>query len=95
MEWLREGGFGGVMIWSVDMDDFRGSCGMGKFPLISAINTGLEGYRVKNTFEGPYDGVSVYQKKKKNREHNSFQFLPPIVSYCSASYICVRSTDYI
>ncbi|CAG0923669.1 unnamed protein product [Notodromas monacha] len=42
MEWLKEMGFGGVMIWSVDMDDFRGSCGMGKFPLINAIKSANE-----------------------------------------------------
>jgi GH18 family chitinase len=30
-------GLGGAMIWAVDSDDYSGACGLGKYPLISAI----------------------------------------------------------
>lgn len=55
MSWLREEGFGGIMIWSVDMDDFRGQCGTGKYPLINAMKKELENYSVKLEYDGPYE----------------------------------------
>lgn len=55
ISWLKEEGFGGVMIWSVDMDDFKGSCGAGKYPLIKAMKKELQGYKVKLEYDGPYE----------------------------------------
>lgn len=55
MQWLKEEGFGGIMIWSVDMDDFRGSCGAGKYPLIKAMMKELRDYKVKLEYDGPYE----------------------------------------
>ncbi|OQR73392.1 endochitinase-like, partial [Tropilaelaps mercedesae] len=45
VDYLREQGFGGAMVWAVDMDDFRGSCGE-KNPLLTTIETKLKDYRV-------------------------------------------------
>ncbi len=36
-----ERGFGGVSAWSLDLDDFKGRCGQGKYPLLRAINERL------------------------------------------------------
>jgi chitinase len=47
VNWLKTEGFGGIMVWSVDLDDFRGYCGTGKFPLLKAMSKELEGYMVK------------------------------------------------
>jgi len=48
---------GGVMVWSVDMDDFRGNCwGGDKFPLLNAMTERLSNYSVPLTYSGPYEG---------------------------------------
>lgn len=43
---------------SIDMDDFSGRCGSGKFPLLSALNTELEGYKVDLEYDGPYESYN-------------------------------------
>lgn len=30
------------MVWSLDLDDFKGSCGEGNYPLLNAIKDVLE-----------------------------------------------------
>ncbi|XP_071036118.1 probable chitinase 10 isoform X2 [Parasteatoda tepidariorum] len=46
VQWLKEAGYGGVMLWSIDMDDFRGSCMGLKYPLINTIKEELKGYNI-------------------------------------------------
>jgi len=44
VRWAKESGLGGIMVWALDFDDFRGgSCGGQKFPLLKAINSELLG----------------------------------------------------
>ncbi|KAF2365040.1 Glycoside hydrolase family 18 catalytic domain [Trinorchestia longiramus] len=38
MELARSRALGGVFVWAVDTDDFRGRCGGGKFPLLTQVN---------------------------------------------------------
>jgi chitinase len=34
-------GLGGVMVWSIETDDFQNDCGHGKYPLLNAIKRAL------------------------------------------------------
>ncbi|XP_069094534.1 chitotriosidase-1-like [Pleurodeles waltl] len=41
-QYLKTNGFGGAMVWALDLDDFTGTfCGQGKFPLLQALKTEL------------------------------------------------------
>ena len=41
-EYIKQMGFAGAMLWSVETDDFRGTCGQ-KYPLLNALNSVLRG----------------------------------------------------
>lgn len=66
---MKENGYGGVMVWSIDMDDFSGRCGSGKFPLLKSLNAEMEGYKVGLEYEGPYESYKPGGKyTTKDRE---------------------------
>ncbi|XP_017893236.1 probable chitinase 10 [Ceratina calcarata] len=95
MQWLKEEGFGGVMIWSVDMDDFNGLCGAGKYPLIKAMMKELRDYKVKLEYDGPYENHlrnGKYATKDPNEvsceeEDNHISYHPD-KSDCTMYYMC-------
>ncbi|KAK2163321.1 hypothetical protein NP493_1463g00037 [Ridgeia piscesae] len=44
VKWMMREGYGGWMVWSLDLDDFNGrSCNMGKYPLLRVLNGVLNG----------------------------------------------------
>ena len=43
-ELVRSMGMGGAMIWALDFDDFRNTCGCETYPLLKTINRVLRGY---------------------------------------------------
>ncbi len=67
VSWLKTEGFGGIMVWSVDLDDFRGYCGTGKYPLLKAMTKELEGYMVELKYKGPFE-TPTGQEKQEERQ---------------------------
>ncbi|KAL8608980.1 hypothetical protein ACOMHN_062863 [Nucella lapillus] len=56
MTWIRQNGFGGSIVWALDLDDFDGTgCGMGPNPLLSVIHQCV----VQGHNCAPRDGGSV------------------------------------
>lgn len=37
VDYVKQENFGGIMVWALDLDDFSGMCGQGKYPLMKAI----------------------------------------------------------
>ena len=45
MDYIRDNGYGGGMIWAIDLDDYHGDCGR-KHGLLRVMNEKLAGYKV-------------------------------------------------
>ena len=47
MDYLKNKNLGGWFLWELSFDDFRGTCGSEKFPLLNALN-----YATDQNFQG-------------------------------------------
>jgi chitinase len=66
IEWLKEKELGGIMVWTLDSDDYSGkSCSSGKYPLVKAIAAELKDYKVKLQYNGPHEDNSLAAAAKK------------------------------
>jgi hypothetical protein len=47
------------MVWSIETDDFLNTCGLGKFPLLTTINSGLSRSQTSTVGTTTHESVSV------------------------------------
>ena len=67
------------MVWALDLDDFTGTCGTGKWPLLTTINDKLGGLSVQPI--NNYIPNSGY----RNRSTKISLFLIHFISLCQNS----------
>jgi chitinase len=98
--WLKNEGFGGIMVWSVDLDDFRGYCGTGKYPLIKTMKAELENYMVEMVYEGPFETARAGSEAAVDKdevvcddEDAHVAFIRDVKD-CSMYYVCQGSVKH-
>ena len=84
INWLKDEGFGGIMVRSLDLDDFRGYCGTGKYPLIKTMKAELNDYLVEMVYEAVNPDEVVCEEGAFYRDKAD----------CSKYYACKDSVKY-
>lgn len=100
VQWLKQNGYSGIMIWSVDMDDFAGTCMGLRYPLIKSAKEELKGYYVPNLVESA-QGSSIHPSiGLKDKEELQCEETDGHITYhkdkkdCTMYYMCEGSRKH-
>lgn len=87
MDYIRKEGYGGGMVWALDLDDFRGSCGPENI-LLKTMNDRLEDYVVPTP-----DPTATTTTRPDQPQVSTYPPLPPGVVNCSLAAFFPHPTD--
>ena len=57
--YIKSQGLGGAMVWSLDQDDFAGTCGDGNFPLMTVLKDALSSMSSQSASSTPLNTQPV------------------------------------
>lgn len=76
VEWVIRNHFNGVMVWTIDLDDYKGKCGGVKYPLMKAINRVLHQENPPTRPDVVQTTVSVNTETSSNLNNNFCKYFP-------------------
>ncbi|EDW85810.1 uncharacterized protein Dwil_GK23269 [Drosophila willistoni] len=86
-EYAKNQQLGGIMIWSLESDDFQGKCGEGRNPLLRAINQVLFGQNTPTGLHEEEDDATVTAHSFECPDHTSMGYMRDPLN-CSRFYYC-------
>ncbi|XP_059612894.1 chitinase-3-like protein 1 isoform X2 [Phlebotomus argentipes] len=87
--YVQSHNLGGMMMWSIETDDFKGFCGRGAFPLLKEINSALLGTNFPPVETTPVPSVTT--QKPQECLQDGFSRDP---DQCNVFYICEGGNIY-
>ena len=86
INWIKANGYGGAFSWSIDLDDFNDLCGQGQYPLLTAMHSKLNGYRVPIHY--PDKHARHEEGRLALKEEWRLLLVPPIKGHLPGSNEC-------
>ncbi|XP_054720372.1 chitinase-3-like protein 1 [Uloborus diversus] len=93
VDYLRKMKLGGAMVWSIETDDFRGKCHSFRYPLLTTINSVLNGTSVPLPDETGLEEDNDISPTRHSSSSSPRPSYPPVKSSTKSSFSTTKSTD--